>query len=412
MRITRIAGQSFEALCKHKLRTFFMMAGTIIGIAALVVIMAMGRGTEKKVMARVNNFGPRAIMLITGSGKDLPPPDLSITTLTLDDAEAIREEIEGLEIATPQAWRFYMPLKFEAKEVSSVFWGIEPVWHDAWEWYPVHGEPISDEDVATQARVCVIGDSVARELFGWNSETEEGTNPIGKTILAGKGAVPLEVKGVLKRRGVHGPGMKDFDMRIVAPITTAMRRVLNVDHIGGVRMVSRDAKLIPEQVRQMRELMHQRHHISDAEEDDFRVITPTVIAGLARKTSGTLNVLLIALAVLTLVVGGVVLMNILLISVAERTKEIGLRRAVGATKRDIFTQFLVESLSVSFLGMAVGCLLGWGIAVTLQSFRLMPIVVTWEPFALSAVFALAVGTMFGVQPARRAARLDPVEALK
>lgn len=412
MRIARIAGQSFESLAKHKLRTFFMMAGTIVGIAALVIIMAMGRGTEKKVMARVNNFGPKAIMLIAGGGKDLPPPDLSVTTLTLEDAQAIREEVQGLAIVTPQAWRFNVPLRFEANEAASVVWGIEPVWHDAWEWYPTHGEGISDEDVATQARVCVIGTSVAKELFGWDSQTEQGTNPIGKTILIGKGGVPLEVKGILKRRGVPGPGMSDFDMRIVIPITTAMRRVMNVDHIGGIRMVSNDAELIPEQVRRMRELIHQRHRITPPQEDDFRIITPTVIAGVARGTSRTLNALLIALAALSLLVGGVVLMNILLISVAERTKEIGLRRAVGATQRDIFLQFLVESLSVSFLGMALGCLLGWGISIALASFRIMPMVVTWEPFAVSAAFALGVGTLFGVQPARRAARLDPVEALR
>ncbi len=412
MRITRIAGQSFESLVKHKLRTFFMMAGTIVGIAALVIIMAMGRGTEKRVMTRVNNFGPRAIMLIAGGGKDLPPPDLSVTTLTLDDAKAIREEVPGLEIVTPQAWRFNVPLRFEANEVSSVVWGVEPVWHDAWEWYPIHGEGITEEDVATQSRVCVIGASVAKDLFGWEPAMEGGTNPIGKTILAGKGSVPLEVKGVLKRRGVPGPGMSDFDMRIVIPITTAMRRVMNVDHIGGIRMVSGDAERIPEQVRQMRELIHQRHRIVPPQEDDFRIITPTVIAGIARGTSRTLNALLIALAALSLLVGGVVLMNILLISVAERTKEIGLRRAVGATRRDIFMQFLVESLSVSFLGMVLGCMLGWGISVALASLRVMPMLVTWEPFAVSAAFALAVGTLFGVQPARRAAKLDPVEALR
>jgi putative ABC transport system permease protein len=169
---------------------------------------------------------------------------------------------------------------------------------------------------------------------------------------------------------------------------------------------------MPKQAAAIRALMHDRHHITPPQEDDFRIITPTVIGDLARGTSRTLSLLLGALAGLSLLVGGVVLMNILLISVAERTKEIGLRRAVGATQRDVFLQFLTESLAVTFLGMLLGTGLGWGIAVVLSRVSPMPVVVSWEPFALAAVFALLVGTFFGVQPARRAAKLNPVEALR
>jgi putative ABC transport system permease protein len=159
-------------------------------------------------------------------------------------------------------------------------------------------------------------------------------------------------------------------------------------------------------------LIHERHHISPPMEDDFRLITPTVIGELARGTSHTLSLLLGALAGLSLLVGGVVLMNILLISVAERTKEIGLRRAVGATQRDVFFQFLAESLAVTFLGMLVGAGLGWGVSALFSKVSPMPVVISWEPFALATLFALLVGTFFGVQPARRAARLSPVEALR
>jgi len=404
MRISRIAGEGIHSLGLHKLRTFFMMAGTIVGVAALVVVMAIGKGTERKVMKRVQNFGPRAMMLIAGGGKDLPPPDMTVTTLTLEDVEAIRQQVDGLEIVAPQAWRFDMDLKHENAQTRAVIWGVEPQWHDAWNWPVIEGDGITPDDVATMARVCVIGTAVKRELF-------PNQDPLGKDLYVNK--VRLTVKGVLEHKGVGGMGgAGEFDNRIILPITTAMRRVMNVDYVGAIRIVTQDAARMPRQAEQIRDLIHQRHHITPPQEDDFRIITPTVIAEIARGTSASLSILLIALAVLSLLVGGVVLMNILLISVAERTKEIGLRRALGATRRDVFVQFLAESLAVTLLGMVLGSLLGLGVSALLP--RLTPIVAvpSWEPVALGLGFALLVGLFFGVQPARRAARLHPVEALR
>ncbi|NLE36905.1 MAG: ABC transporter permease [Pirellulaceae bacterium] len=404
MKILRIAAEGFHSLGLNKLRTFFMMAGTIVGVAALVVIMAIGRGTEQKVMKRVQAFGPRAMMIIAGGGKDLPPPDMTVTTLVLDDAEAIRDEIDGLEVVTPQAWRFDMDLRHENNQTQSVVWGVEPQWHDAWNWHVVEGDPITPDDVATMARVCVIGSAVKRDLFG-------NQDPIGKEIHCHK--VRLTVKGVLEHRGVGGMGgVAEFDNRIIIPITTAMRRVMNVDYVGAIRVITKDPALMPRQANEIRDLLHERHHISPPREDDFRIITPMAIAEMVRGTSGTLSMLLIALAALSLLVGGVVLMNILLISVAERQREIGLRRALGATRRDVFMQFLTESLAVTFLGMIVGSLSGYGVSILLARFTPIMTVASWEPMAVALAFALLIGTFFGVQPARRAARLRPVEALR
>jgi len=252
------------------------------------------------------------------------------------------------------------------------------------------------------ARVCVIGETVRRELFGKN-------DPIGERLYINK--VALTVKGVLESRGTSPIG-SDFDDRVIIPITTAMRRVMNVDYVGAIRIITKDTSLMPRQAEQIRDLIHQRHRITPPEEDDFRIVTDEAIAELVRGTSGTLSILLIGLAALSLIVGGVVLMNILLISVAERTQEIGLRRAVGATQRDIFTQFLTESLAVTILGTVLGSLAGLGVSLALL--RLTPItaIPSWEPFVLALAFALVVGTFFGVQPARRAAKLRPVEALR
>jgi len=397
-----MAGEGIQALGINKLRTFFMMAGTIVGVAALVVIMAIGKGTEGKIKKRMKNFGPRAMMLIAGGGKDMPPPDMTVTTLTLEDAEAIRNQIDGLQIVSPMAWRFQMNVTREANQHQAVVWGVEPTWHKAWDWHVVTGDGIADEDVATMARVCVIGETVRRELFGQG-------DPIGERLYINK--VALTVKGVLESRGTSPMG-GDFDGRVIIPITTAMRRVMNVDYVGAIRIITKDTSLMSRQAQQIRDLIHQRHHITPPEEDDFRIITAEIIAEMVRGTAGTLSMLLIALAALSLIVGGVVLMNILLISVAERTQEIGLRRAVGATQRDIFAQFLTESLAVTLLGMVLGSLIGLGVSRALPLFTPIMAKPSLLPFILALVFALLVGTFFGVLPARRAAKLHPVEALR
>ncbi len=402
MGMQKIAGQGAQALFTNKVRAFFMMAGTIVGIAALTVIMALGKGTEEEVMKRVETFGPRAMMLIAGGGKDMPPPDMTTTTLKLDDARSVGEQVKDIEIVSPMAWKFRIDVKKQGKQYQAVLWGVEPAWHEAWNWYAAEGEEITDQDVATMARVCVIGQTIERELFG-------DAYPVGESIYINK--VRLTVKGVLEKRG-SSPMGTDFDNRIIVPITTAMRRILNVDYVGAIRIITRDPSLMPRQIREIRALIHARHHITPPQEDDFRIVSPVSIAKMARGTSRTLSILLTALAGLSLLVGGVVLMNIMLISVGERQKEIGLRRAVGATRRDILSQFLTESLAVTSIGMLLGSALGAAITLILKQGTKVPVVLSWEPFALSLVFALLVGIFFGLQPARKAAALNPATALR
>lgn len=403
MRLTRIVNEGFQSLGANKMRTFFMMAGTIVGIAALTVIMAMGKGTEKKVMERVNNFGVRAIMVTAGGGKGHSPPQEGVTTLRIEDAEAIRELVnQEVEIVSPGVMKRAMPVKAGASQTQVVIFGVEPDWHAAWDWYNRSGDPISAEDTATMARVCVLGKTVKQTLFG-------DTDPIGSYIQIGE--VRFLVKGVLESKGTSPMGT-DFDNRVLVPLTTAMRRLLNQDHISYVRVKASDPRQLEQIGAKIRSLLHDRHHITPPEEDDFAIVTAADIGKTARGISGTLSILLMALAGISLVVGGIVLMNILLISVSERTKEIGLRRALGATQKDIFVQFLAESLAITLLGMTLGCLLGWGASIVLgRSFK-TPMMISWEPFVLAVAFSLLVGLFFGIQPARRAARLKPVETLQ
>jgi len=379
-----------------------MLAGTMVGIAALVVIMAIGEATEKRVMKRVNNFGPRAMMVIPGGGRDFPPPDPNVTTLRPDDAEAIREQVDGLTIVSPLVREMAVTLRYESSQFQAAVFGVESNWHAAWGWEVREGGGVTEQDVATLSRVCVLGKTVKRELFG-------DKDPLQERLYVGK--IGFTVKGVLEERGVS-PGGGDMDARIIIPITTAMRRVFDVEHLSMIRILTEDSGLMSEQTRAIRSLIRERHHVRRPEEDDFRIVTPLSIAEMARGVSGTLSALLAALAGLSLVVGGIVLMNILLISVTERRREIGLRRAVGARRRDILLQFLVESLSVSLLGMFIGGLLGWGITQLLVRTTAMAASLSWEPFAMGAVLALLVGLLFGLQPARRAARLHPIEALR
>ena len=389
-------------MAAHKLRTFFMMAGTIIGIAALTVIMAIGKGTEKKVMKRVNAFGTHAIMITAGGGKGFSPPQEGITTLRLEDAEAVRTQIGGVDVVGPFAVKRGMSIKAGVNQVQTTVMAVAPEWHDAWEWYAADGEPITAEDTATMSRVCLLGTLTAKDLFG-------DQNPIGEYIQIGN--VRFKVKGILQERGVSPMG-DEFDRRLVIPLTTGLRRLFNQDYITNIRVKVKAPAQIEAISGEIQQLLHERHHITPPREDDFAIFSAADIAKTARGISGTLTYLLAALAGLSLLVGGIVLMNILLISVGERKKEIGLRRALGATQGDIFRQFLTESLSVTIIGMVAGSLLGWGVSIAMARLTQSPVVISWEPFALALVFALVVGVFFGVQPARRAARLKPVEALR
>ena len=402
MKIVRIAKEGARALVDNKLRTFFMMAGTIVGIAALTVIMAMGKGTEQKVMKRVNSFGTRAIMVTAGGGKGFSPPQEGITTLRLEDAEAIRTQIAGVEVVAPFAVKRGMSVKAGTAQVQSTVMAGGPEWHEAWDWGVVAGDAIAAEDMAAISRVCLLGTISARDLFG-------DEDAIGQALQIGN--VRFTVKGILQTRGTSPTG-EEFDSRIVIPLTTGLRRLYNQDYITNIRVKVKDSNQLVGVANQIRQLLHERHHITPPQEDDFAIFSAADIAKMARGVAGTLDALLTALAALSLLVGGVVLMNILLISVGERTKEIGLRRAVGATRRDVFLQFLMESLCVTLAGMILGSGLGWAVSLALARLSPVAVVVSWEPFALALAFSLAVGVFFGVQPARRAAGLHPVEALR
>jgi putative ABC transport system permease protein len=402
MSIPRIVAEGLRALAAHRLRTFLMMAGTIVGIGSLVVIMAIGKGTEQEVMKRVNSFGIRLVKINAGGGRGYTKPQAGVATLKQEDAQAIRDSLKGWDIVTCVAQKHAVPMKAGGRECQGDVFAVDSDWHEAMPWPAKEGDGISPEDMATLAHVAVLGTRLAKALFGDES-------PVGSDIQINN--IRFRVKGLLERHDVS-PGGDDENDRAVIPLTTGLRRVFNQNYLTYIRVRMKDAADVPRAAEEVRQLMHAQHHVTPPEQDDFSVVTSAEVAEAARGISGTLNALLVALAGLALAVGGVVMMNILLVSVSERTREIGLRRAVGACRRAIFLQFLTEALAVTLAGTAIGVVLGWGASVLLPHLTSIKTVISWEPFALAVVFALAVGLVFGVQPARRAARLSPVDALR
>jgi putative ABC transport system permease protein len=388
----------------NKMRAFLMMLGVIIGITTLTVIVSVGKGASAKVMRTVQNFGSNAVMVFAGGGKVLGPPDEKTNTLTLEDAQAVMQEVKGIRSMDTALLRLGRTVKFEENNTNTVIYGGTTNFGDAWEWSVESGDYFTEEDMASMARVAVLGKTVVNELYG-------STDPLGTNIKIEN--VNFKVIGVLAPRGSSPMGM-DMDSRIVIPYTTASRRVFNTPYINLIRMAAIDSNQVDTIETNVAALLKERHHIQPGFPEDYRVRGASSVSKMAKGMMGTLNLFLGLVSLISLVVGGIVVMNIMLISVGERVKEIGLRRAVGARKKDIRNQFLIESSLITLMGGIIGVLVGLVVAVLLPilSKGKMPAMPSWEPFVLGFVFSVLVGILAGIHPAKKAAEMDPVIALK
>jgi putative ABC transport system permease protein len=404
-RILRLTRQAAGALWSQKGKAFLMMVGTAVGIMLLTAVVGLSQGVEKRISEITNTFGPRSIMISAGGGhfSGMGGRGASSSTLKLEDAQAIRERVADRAVISAGLHGDDIPVKAGDQTSQTDVVAMDPNFPQAFDWYVASGEPLTEDDERGMARVCVIGATVAKNLF-------LDQDPVGQRLFVNK--VQFTVKGVLNPRGTTSMGF-DLDDRMWIPLSTGMRRLFHQNNIREVRLNVREPKDVSAVGEEVTALLRKRHRIQANEDDDFRLRTPDFIANRVRSMSRTTELVGAALAAVALIVGGVVLMNILLLSLSERVPEIGLKRALGAGRRDIFTEFLVESILVSLFGMALGVLLGLVPVIFIPKlFPQMPMVVTWQTFAYAALFSSCVGLVFGVQPARRAARLDPVEALR
>jgi putative ABC transport system permease protein len=386
------------------MRTFLMMLGIIIGITTLTVIVSVGKGASAKVMKTVENFGTNAVVVFAGGGKVIGPPDEKTNTLTLEDAQAILQEVPGIKFMDTALIRVGRTVKYEDNNTNTVIYGGTTDYGDAWGWSVESGDYFTEEDMTSMARVAVLGKTVVQELYG-------AADPVGTNIKIEN--VNFKVVGVLAQRGTSPMGM-DMDSRIVVPYTTASHRVFNTTYLSLIRLAATDPNQVGRIEAATAGILKDRHHIQAGFPEDFRVSGASSVSKMAKGMMGTLNLFLGLISLISLIVGGIVVMNIMLISVGERVQEIGLRRAVGAKKTDIRNQFLIESSLITLMGGIIGVLAGLVVAVLLPilSKGKMPAMPSWESFVLGFIFSVLVGVLAGIHPAKKAAEMDPVIALK
>lgn len=402
MRTLRMASQALKAMKENKVRSFLMMLGVIIGVATLTIITSSVMGARSQVMSRVERFGLDQIMIMAGAGRKPGVPQPTPTTLRIEDANAMLSEISNVKDVTPQINRRDIPIKYQNKNSYAVMVATNPNWPEIWNTQAENGRFFNETEVSRLARVAVIGQTLVNDLF-------EGEDPVGKQISVANN--PFEIIGVLEKKGASPMGL-DLDSRLIIPITTGMKRVFNQDYITNIKLVVNDASKITDTGNDVKMLLRERHNLAPGVEDDFTIVTPTLVMALASKVSSTFNIFLILISLVSLVVGAVVIANIMFISVNERKAEIGIRRAVGATRRDILSQFLIESVTVSALGGIIGGVLGIVSLKLLSMFTKMQSGDIMAPLLIAIACAIVVGLLAGIQPAKKASGLDPIEALK
>jgi putative ABC transport system permease protein len=392
-----------RALRRNTLRTLLTMLGIIIGVGAVIAMVAIGNGAKAQVEAQIASLGQNVIMVLSGNvtrGR-FSMGFGSAGTLTRDDYEALRRELNGISGISPEV-RSFAQIAAGSQNINSQILGVGEDYLDIRVWPLASGANFTEADVRNANKVALIGKTTAHTLFG------DG-DPVGQIIRIK--SAPFTIVGELGAKGMSMSG-SDQDDIVLVPYTSAMIRLSGGTTFRSFHVQAMTPKLLPDIQGQIIEMLRQRHRIGEGREDDFIVRTQEEISDMATQTSRTMTVLLGAIAGVSLLVGGIGIMNIMLVSVTERTREIGVRMAVGARGRDILLQFLIEAITLSLLGGVIGILLGVGGAQLVSAKVGWITLVSPDSMVLAFLFSAAIGVFFGFYPARKAAQLDPIEALR
>ncbi len=406
MMMWMLAKVGVKALLANKLRSFLAVLGIIIGVGAVISMLALGAGTRANILERVSSMGTNLLIVRPGLAGRRGVMTGVAQTMTVDDALAIAADVPGVDMVSPVV-SGSLQLKYFAKNAQTMTYGVAPTYLHIRNFEIEHGRNFTDLEVERMARVAVIGPTTAENLFGRDE-------PVGETIKIR--GVNFEVIGVIKAKGDQG--WSNPDDQALIPITTAMKQILGVERVREIDVLTRESPAGNAPiVKATTELLRKRHRILPGAEDDFNVRDQAEMIDMATSFGNTMTILLGSLGGISLLVGGIGIMNIMLVTVAERTREIGLRKAIGARERDIRNQFLFESVLVSGIGGVLGVLGGVGVAYLIPwlarlSGQEFTTLVEWGSIAIALGVSVGVGVFFGYYPASRAARLDPVEALR
>ncbi|MCR5833886.1 MAG: ABC transporter permease [Selenomonadaceae bacterium] len=403
MLFTELLKMAWRSLAANKLRTFLTMLGVIIGVTSVIALVSVGMGVKKNVVDSISQLGSNMLIVMPGSSNRGGPRGAagSMTTLTYDDAEAIKDKVKNISYVSPTVQSSYQVVYGHENWNTSVT-GVIPEYVSIQSLELKSGLFFNEHDVAVRNRVAVIGSTVATNLF-------DSVNPVGKKIRIGN--APYTIIGVLNSKG-QSSGGQDQDDVVLIPLTTAQERLIGITYVRTINVQVTDADKMDEVQEDIETLLRQRHRIREGAEDDFNVRNLTSLLETMTSTTTMITLLLGAIAGISLLVGGVGIMNITLASVTERTREIGIRKAIGATYSNIMLQFLIESTMISIIGGAIGIVIGIVAAQLISQFGNFTTVVSGLSIAVSFGFALFVGIFFGLLPARKAARLDPIDALR
>jgi putative ABC transport system permease protein len=395
---------AFEALQRNLLRSVLTALGIIIGVAAVIVMMALGDGAQASIKERIQSVGANVITVTAGSANigGVHLGQGAVPTLTADDAKAIAAEVPGVQFISP-GLNARTQIVAPAGNWQTSVQGAGPQLTDIRNWPVESGRFFDDTDVSRAATVAVIGQVVRAQVFG------AGVDPVGKIVRINN--QPFTVIGVLSTKG-QGPMGQDQDDTVIVPYTTVQKRLSGVTYVTSITIAAAEGTSTDDVTAGVSPLLRIRHKLASSQDDDFTVRTYAEMASVLTSTTTTMTYLLASVAAISLLVGGIGIMNIMLVSVTERTREVGLRRSVGARRRDVLLQFLSEALALGLAGGLIGVLIGVGTSQGMSAMMHWTTKVSAEAITMSFGFAAAIGAFFGFYPARRAAALNPTEALR